>query len=353
MVPGRPASGAGWLDECVGNDLGRRLKYWMRRLRTMRVRNILDTARRVHDASGKPVPLILADMVWCTLRYESGYADYEEYEYFNLNGAQRRTMLSAAQNNRLIQRYNPIEFRYKFQDKREFNRIFADYLGRQWLDVEASTTDELRAFLARHPRVMVKPISAEAGAGIEVLRAADVTDHETLHARLTADGPVILEEFVTQHPELSRLAPDSVNTIRIVTFRRDDTVTVLARVLKMGTGAPIDNFGAGGVYTTLDEAGVALYGAIGNSGRVLQVHPQTGVEIVGFQVPRFAEVLALADRLARVVPEIPYVGWDIAVTPDGPIVIEGNENTGLWWMRPSLSGVKEGLLPAYREAMGF
>lgn len=337
----------------MGNELSRRLKYWTRRLRTMRVRNIFDTAKRVREVSGKPTPLILADMVWCTLRYESGYADYEEYEYFNLNGRERRTMLSAAQNNRLIQRYNPIEHRYKFQDKREFNRIFAEYIGREWLDVEASTTDEIRAFLTHHHRVMAKPISAEAGAGIEVLKAAEITDHEALRARLLEGGPAILEEFITQHPELSRLAPDSVNTIRIVTFRRDDTVTVLARVLKMGTGAPIDNFGAGGVYTTLDASGVALYGAIGNSGRVLLVHPQTGVEITGFQVPRFDEVLALADRLARVVPEIPYVGWDIAVTPDGPIVIEGNENTGLWWMRPSLSGVKEGLLPAYRAAMGF
>src|SRR5690606_28859316 len=102
----------------------------------------------------------LADMVWCTLRYESGYADYEEYEYFNLNARERKTMLSAAMNNRLIQRFNPIEYRYKFRDKREFNRIFADFIGREWLDVEATTVTELRAFIERHRRVMAKPISA-------------------------------------------------------------------------------------------------------------------------------------------------------------------------------------------------
>ncbi len=337
----------------MGNELRRRLTYWTKRLRTLRLRTILDTAKRVAEVSGKPVSIVLADMAWCTLRYESGYADYEEYEYYNLDRRERRTMLSAAMNNRLIQRYNPIEHREQFRDKRRFNRIFAEFIGREWLDVEAAATDELRAFLARHGRVMAKPIDAEAGHGIERIDAADVADPEALRARLIERGQTLLEECIVQHPELSRLAPDSVNTLRIVTFRRDETVTVLARVLKMGTGAPIDNFGAGGLYTTLDERGVAMYGALGNSGRVIEVHPQTGVEIVGFQVPTFDEVLALADRLARVVPEIPYVGWDIAVTPDGPIVIEGNENTGLWWMRPSLSGVKEGLLPLYREAMGF
>lgn len=337
----------------MGNELGKRLKYWNQRLRTLKPGNIIDTAKRVRDVSGKPVPIILLDMVWCTLRYESGYADYEEYEYFNLNSRERKTMLSAAMNNRLIQRYNPVEHRVTFQDKREFNRRFAEFIGREWLDVEASTTDELRAFLERHGRVMAKPISAEAGHGIERIEGSTITDVAALRAQLLERGQTLVEECITQHPELSRLAPDSVNTLRIVTFRRDDTVTVLARVLKMGTGAPIDNFGAGGLYTTLDEHGVAEYGGLGNSGRVIDVHPQTGVTIAGFQVPDFDEVLAFTDRLARVVPEIPYVGWDIAVTPTGPIVIEGNENTGLWWMRPSLSGDKQGLLPRYRDAMGF
>lgn len=337
----------------MNNAIGRRLRYWTGRLRTLKLSNIVDTAKRVREVNGRPVPVILADMVWCTLRYESGYADYEEYEYFNLNGRERRTMLSAAMNNRLIQRFNPIEYRYKFRDKREFNRIFADFIGREWLDVEATTVTELRAFIERHARVMAKPISAEAGFGIERLQAADIDDYDALRQRLVDNGQVLLEEFITQHPDLNRLAPDSVNSLRIVTFRRDDTVTELARVLKMGTGAAIDNFGAGGLYTTLDAHGVALYGGLGNSGRVIATHPQTGVEIEGFQVPDFDRVLDLADRLARVVPEIPYVGWDIAVTPDGPIVIEGNENSGLWWMRPSLSGDKEGLLPRYREVMGF
>ena len=337
----------------MGNELSRRLTYWGQRLRRVQLGNVVETAKRVRDVSGRPVVLVLADMVWCTLRYESGHADYEEYEYFRLNSRERRTMLSAAMNNRLIQRFNPRKHRYKFRDKREFNQRFAEYLGREWLDVEASTADELRAFLERHEGAIAKPLDSEAGAGIERLDASDLTDVDALRARLIERGQVLLEEFITQHPELSRLAPHSVNSIRIVTFRRGDTVSVLARVLKMGTGAPVDNFGAGGLYTTLDEDGVALYPGVGAQGRVVEHHPQTGVQIPGFRVPDFDRVLEFADHLARVVPEIPYVGWDIAVTPDGPVVIEGNENTGLWLMRPSVSGSKVGLLPLYREAMGF
>jgi len=57
--------------------------------------------------------------------------------------------------------------------------------------------------------------------------------------------------------------------------------------------------------------------------------------------------------MARVIPEVPYIGWDIAITPERPIVIEGNYNSGVFQMKPSLSGIKTGLRPRYQEVIGF
>ncbi len=57
--------------------------------------------------------------------------------------------------------------------------------------------------------------------------------------------------------------------------------------------------------------------------------------------------------MAKIVPEVPYVGWDIAFTPECPIVIDGNNNTGGFQMKPSLSGIKTGLRPTYAAAIGF
>jgi len=64
-------------------------------------------------------------------------------------------------------------------------------------------------------------------------------------------------------------------------------------------------------------------------------------------------VVALVDAVAREVPEIRYVGWDFAVTPMGAAVIEGNYNTGVFQLKPSVTGVREGLLPLYRSVIGF
>ncbi len=63
--------------------------------------------------------------------------------------------------------------------------------------------------------------------------------------------------------------------------------------------------------------------------------------------------LALLEDVVRRIPEIRYVGWDIAMTPDGPAVIEGNHNSSVFQPKPSASGVRTGLLPVYKAAFGF
>jgi hypothetical protein len=59
----------------------------------------------------------------------------------------------------------------------------------------------------------------------------------------------------------------------------------------------------------------------------LASHPDTGVGLEGFQIPCWEEVKALATLAQINFPDMAFVGWDIAILPDGPIVLEGNA----WW----------------------
>jgi hypothetical protein len=326
----------------------------VRRARAIDTNNLRRLAGMIAVSSGRPRWTITLDMLWAAVRHETAFQDYFDWDFHTLNRRERETFITHPKSNHLALRLNAAEHRSTFSNKAEFNVRFAPYLGREWIDLRTSSDDELAAFFARHDRVIAKVADSLGGDGIEAFTSADVGDVGDFRAARLANRQVLLEEFLTQHPDMTRLNDSSVNTLRIVTYLDDAaTVHTLARVLKMGNGGDVDNFSDGGMYTMLDADGVAHYAAFDGDGGVFTVHPRSHTSIVGFAVPNWAEVQALVDALAREVPQIRYVGWDIAITPEGAAVIEGNYNTGVFQLKPAATGVREGLLPVYRAAIGF
>jgi len=300
-----------------------------------------------------PLWWIVLDMFYCVVRYQTTFEHYAQWDYRILKGRERRTFMTEPMSAMYSRAFNSQDKRVIFDDKVAFARFFADDIGREWLDLREADAAAFGAFLTRHGRVLAKNPGGVGGSGIGVYEAAEVTDPALLRTELIAVGKTLVEQFLQQHEGMAALYPGSVNTLRIVTYRDPhDEVHVLARVLKIGNGGFIDNYSNGGMYTMVDEHGRAMHAAYDGEGTVFVDHPVTGVRIEGYQVPLFAEVIAFADDLARRVPEMPYIGWDIAITPERPVVIEGNHNTGVFQSRPAVSGTREGLLPVYRKAMG-
>ena len=331
-----------------------RLQYLIRRARKLRPGNLVEFARTVQRVSKAPLPVIIADMLWCSVRYDMAFRDYAVWDIRLLNARERKTWMTHPKSFRITKMYNTPEGRSKLEDKRRFAREYADLLGRETIDLRDVDDAQLAAFLSRHPLVLAKPNEGHGGGGIELHEVGPDVDPARFRAEVTAQGQTVLDEFIVQHPEMSALYPDAVNTVRLITFLdKDDRVHLLAAVLRIGNGDVIDNFASGGMFTMLDDEGVALYPGVDKNSNVYREHPVTGTPIVGFRVPLYSEVLDLVAALARRTPEAPYVGWDIAITANGPVVIEGNHNSSVFQPKPSASGVRTGLLPVYQAAVGF
>lgn len=336
-----------------GLGFGRRLRYLADRVAALDAGRLWQTAGSIGKEARKPRLLILADMLYSSVVYEVAFQDFQDWDFHELKRSERRTFMTHPKSNHLAQKLNQPEYREKLADKSKFNVLFADFIGREWLDVRESDSAAIEEFVTRHGAVMAKVPDSLGGIGIAKREASEIDDYVKFRQELLDGRQFVLEELITQHEHMRTLCTTSVNTLRIITFFDGAHVHVLANVLKMGNGGAIDNFSHGGMYTMLDDEGVAHYAAFDGENRTFVTHPVTGTSIVGFQVPLFDEVLAFVDTLARVVPQIPYVGWDIAITPSGPVVIEGNYNTGVFQSKPSVSGVRTGLLPRYRQAIGF
>lgn len=144
------------------------------------------------------------------------------------------------------------------------------------------------------------------------------------------NGKYLLQGRIVQHPKMNELHPYSVNTIRMITFNNRGKVEVFAAALRIGTkGRSVDNWASGGIVAGIDLATGKLQkeGIFkpGYGGRV-EVHPETGIVFKDFEVPFFSESIKLTCDLHRYLYGIHSIGWDIAVTENGPVFIEGNDD---------------------------
>ena len=283
----------------------------------------------VHKRSGKNRVIIFFDMIGCSIKYQAGYMDYKVFFFENLTKKQRASFVTRGVNNAYIKKLNDPTYNHFFRNKKEFNEKFREYLNRDFIDLDVASYEEFLDFIEANPTFMAKPKDGQCGKDIEKITIDNNTVKTELYNKLKDNKQLLLETYVVQHPEISRLFPKSVNTIRMVTMRVNGKTTIAYRVIRIGNGDNVvDNFNHGGMFSVVDENGKITKPAIDKAGNVYETHPVTGTEIMGFQIPRFEEAKALVMKMSEVIPEIGYTGWDICITEKGPVVIEGNEFPG-------------------------
>ena len=324
-----------------------KIKFLIGRIIDLDYKNMFNIAKKISKKTKKNTLFILIDIIYCGFKYQAGYYDYLEFEFYNLNKEQRKTFITRGINNEIIRKYNKKESFYKFDDKIEFNKIFKKYLKRDYLYLK--DFDEFKNFVKDKKEIIVKPIDGDGGFGIEKITITD--DLKSIYDYLIENKKLLLEEVIKQHPDMNKLYSNSVNTLRMFTFYKDGKSNFLYAILKIGNGGVIDNFASGGMYTTLDNNGVVIVPAIDKKDNIYYNHPVTNTEIIGFKVPLFNEAVELVKKSACEVKEVSYVGWDVAISENGPVIVEGNCFPGVFQIKASLNKEKKGLLEEYRKYM--
>lgn len=338
----------------MANPLRTKIDHVVNRVKAVDLPSVVERAKWTARAHGRPWRVVFADMLWEAARYGTNFQDYCDWDFAILAPKERRTYMTNTISSFLIEQYNDPTANELFEDKIKFNKLFAEDLGREWFVVDEHSVDELREFVTRHGKVISKVPVSFSGYGIGMYKAEEITDWEGLRKELLEKGMNLLEEYLVQHPALAKVAPGTVNTTRVTSWWDGERMHLLGYAQKFGVGeGASDQQIYGGVYTQLDEQGHALSAGYGYHGKIYHNHPDTGESIPDFVLPMSAEVLALCERLSAKVPQVPYIGWDIVVTPNGPVVIEGNRSPGVYENKLSATGRRTGQLAHFEREIGF
>lgn len=268
---------------------------------------------------------IFLDFLVCIPKYGVGINDYFQYNFYKRRAVDRSSFIVARNRRKIITICNGSIAQRDFDDKSRFNKKFNEYLGRDWLDFDECTLEEFKGFVEKHDTFVSKIKDGSGGNGIHLQSVNKDSIEQTY--KETKKKHAIIEEVIVQHSEMSKFNPKSVNTIRVITVVTSEEVKIMNAVFRCGNGdGCTDNFHHFGLAALIDtESGIVVTPAIDKLNHKVYYHPRTGIQIIGFRIPCWKEIIETVKRAAMVRPDIRYVGWDMVILQDGRIaIIEGN-----------------------------
>ncbi len=307
----------------------RKVRIFLSRVASGSFKRFFRNLELVHKESGKNRLLLFADMVYCMFAYGIGYLDYMTFGFAFIKREKRRTFMTMDDNITLTRRMNQHEAYDVMNDKLRFHQTFSAFTKREYLDLREGF-DRFEAFCRGKTSFFAKEPISFGGLGVRRV-ILDGQELAPLYDELMKHEMYLVEDTIVQHPDMCKLCAKSVNTIRVVTILSDaGNVHVVYALVRIGGGKKdVDNVSSGGMYTLLSPEGKITHPAFcDKTVTYYTAHPVTGYPLIGFQVPYFAEAIELCRQAAQVEPRMRYIGWDVAITPSGPVLVEGNNLPG-------------------------
>ena len=311
-----------------------------------------------YSGDGLALPRRIAEQAALLLANGVTAEDYYIHglERASLPWAAKRRFLGQFERWRWADRLNPRPWQILTEDKLLLHR-FLDHAGipmapllgvvgahgRAETGEPLRTAGELVAWLdaRKLEHVVIKPTLGRSGTGILVFGprsggsawarvprgtltvdeiAAHLAHHQPAHPHF------IVEERLRPHPTLAALEPEVLHTARVVAIHDGDVRLVAAGLRIALGGEPVDNMGRGNFVAPIDLATGRLGTARTEwSGQARFVAPPvSGAAIEGQTVPDWTDAVALVHRAARLLPLHRCLSWDIALTSQGPVVLEAN-----------------------------
>lgn len=233
--------------------------------------------------------------------------------------------------------------------------------GKKWFDF--SIKQEINIVfviedLLKEGKLFLKPAGGQGGFGIFVLKYARNAflvngEKKDLPAFIKnlPNTTFILQKGIVQSQQMMDINPSSVNTLRVVVQKEGDLMKMKTCIIRMGRkGKEVDNSAQGGVSVKVDtQTGqVAPTATAEHGGGVMSCHPDTGRSFGDITINNWPDLKTQIEAIGTKLIDFKNIALDIAVTDEGPKLLEFNFRYGIEHQQCVLGGVRK-LLEIYPE----
>lgn len=299
--------------------------------------------------------------------YGSTYDEYFYYDFVNKTHAEKLTYMTFRVRLIYMEHMNKKENAHLLFNKFETYQLFKQYYMRDVILCSAEKDyPAFREFVSKHTEFVVKPTDMSGGRGVYKTSVIGMNEGaiKELFYKLLREGAenrdkyqrgtensVVLEELIEQDESLAVFNPESVNGVRVPTVTVGGKTVIYQPWLKIGRGG---NFLTSAVFGTLDaginsETGIVDTPGMNETGEVWEKHPDNGLPIIGFQIPKWNDLMKLAKECAAKLPDFGYVGWDFVLSKRGWCIMEANYSGDFMWQLYRNKGMKK----EFEELIGW
>lgn len=256
------------------------------------------------------------------LRYGTSFSEYAGYGFYAKKHREKVNYMTRRHMFRFFDQYNPVELRSRIGDKSQATKFYAEFLNREQY-TKKEGFDEFISFLSRHDELFIKKAVGWGGEGASKVKIDNEEDAKLFWDSLAYD--TVVEPVIENDELINKIHPQSLNTIKVTVLQTPKGPVIVTAIIRFGNKTVVDNVHSGGMAAGIDiDTGRIETLAKDKHFVKYSVHPETKQLITGLIIPEWEAIKELAIKASLVTPELRYTSWDIALTKDGPMMIEGN-----------------------------
>jgi hypothetical protein len=189
-----------------------------------------------------------------------------------------------------------------------------------------------------------RPFSGNSGKGCFKITKSDFKTQIKVYADTLLNNNYVFNEVVKQHHLINEIHAQSLNTLRILTLiTSEGKIEIISAFMRFGVGdSVVDNSHSGGFFVSinLDEGTLKPNGHYMpefGSKEIIE-HPDTGYNFGGFKIPYYDEAFKSVIDAVKIIPDR-LIGWDVAISENGPLIIEANSKPNIQGLNIAYGGL--------------
>jgi len=304
------------------------LGYAMKRLKRFDKDRFNKHIDIISKESGKSKTSVKLNWLKNLILYGTGYTDYFRGNYINLTRKEKLTFVTSKSFYKIIRKLNNKEDANFLSNKIKFNNMFKEFIKRDYIDIREVGIEGFKKFIANKSVIFAKIEDGYGGHGVSKILIDDNFEPLKVYSELINNHQFLVEEAIIQCEELNEINPNVVNSYRVVTLYKDGEAFVVGNALRVNQDDSNVIGCTNDLYFSLNMDGLIDSNVVDDYGNIYDKHPLTGKIFKDVKIPFIKEAFEMCKKAALKLPRVRYIGWDVAITPTGPAIIEGNEYPG-------------------------